>query len=156
MSFDHLAEGRFQHTNEGGLYIICQLVDDVVVANIYALFLSLALGSPVSFDVEADNDGFGGRSQVYVGFTDITYSFVDQAHLDVFFAKLGERVFDGLGRALHVALEHHVQLFDRTFLHLRVEAIQADLAKRRALVDRKSTRLNSSHTAISYAGFCLK
>ncbi len=59
---------------------------------------------------------------------------MDQAHLDVFFAKFGERVFDGLGRALHIALEHHVQLFDRTFLHLRIEAIQADLAKRRAIV----------------------
>src|SRR3712207_9000855 len=28
--------------------------------------------------------------------------------------------------------------------------------KPRALLDRKSTRLNSSHANISYAGFCLK
>src|SRR5438034_11659671 len=31
-----------------------------------------------------------------------------------------------------------------------------DLRERRCLVDRKSTRLNSSHTVISYAVFCLK
>src|SRR3989475_2171541 len=31
-----------------------------------------------------------------------------------------------------------------------------DLLARRGLVDRKSTRLNSSHSQISYAVFCLK
>src|SRR5256885_9549847 len=31
-----------------------------------------------------------------------------------------------------------------------------DAAERDALVDRKSTRLNSSHLVISYAVFCLK
>src|SRR5207253_4127231 len=31
-----------------------------------------------------------------------------------------------------------------------------DAAERRNLLDRKSTRLNSSHVAISYAVFCLK
>src|SRR5260221_2871293 len=36
----------------------------------------------------------------------------------------------------------------RTFLH----RFAFDLAE----TDRKSTRLNSSHTVISYAGFCLK
>src|SRR5438034_5448384 len=30
------------------------------------------------------------------------------------------------------------------------------LSLRRSLLDRKSTRLNSSHTVISYAVFCLK
>src|ERR1017187_10513475 len=33
---------------------------------------------------------------------------------------------------------------------------QAELAERRAALDRKSTRLNSSHRCISYAVFCLK
>src|SRR5690348_17578127 len=32
----------------------------------------------------------------------------------------------------------------------------ADRPRRRARVDRKSTRLNSSHPSISYAVFCLK
>src|SRR5438034_481997 len=133
MPFDHLAEGRFQHTDESSLYIICQLVDDIVVTDIDAFFLCLAQGSPVSFDVEADNDGSRGRGQVYIGFTDIADSFMDQAHLEVLFAKLGECIFDGLGRTLHVALEHQVQFFDRTLLHLHIEAVQADLAKRHSL-----------------------
>src|SRR5436189_2790363 len=33
---------------------------------------------------------------------------------------------------------------------------QADIDSRRANLDRKSTRLNSSHRCISYAVFCLK
>src|SRR3954466_2549481 len=36
------------------------------------------------------------------------------------------------------------------------EAIDASLAAHRQIGDRKSTRLNSSHTIISYAVFCLK
>src|SRR3712207_8906824 len=39
---------------------------------------------------------------------------------------------------------------------VRVDEPGADLAIALALVDRKSTRLNSSHAIISYAVFCLK
>src|SRR5260221_10369527 len=35
-------------------------------------------------------------------------------------------------------------------------SLPGDLAGRRGVKDRKSTRLNSSHTVISYAVFCLK
>src|SRR6266508_174888 len=35
-------------------------------------------------------------------------------------------------------------------------ALSADMAVRLSRLDRKSTRLNSSHVAISYADFCLK
>src|SRR2546430_3733165 len=42
-------------------------------------------------------------------------------------------------------------------LHAVGEAHARDLAQRRVrLLDRKSTRLNSSHSQISYAVFCLK
>src|SRR5437762_7065408 len=37
-----------------------------------------------------------------------------------------------------------------------VEAASVNLATEQATVDRKSTRLNSSHRCISYAVFCLK
>src|SRR3712207_8784959 len=36
------------------------------------------------------------------------------------------------------------------------EALESELVRARAMVDRKSTRLNSSHANISYAVFCLK
>src|SRR2546428_6819982 len=38
----------------------------------------------------------------------------------------------------------------------RCVAIRANLVLARSLIDRKSTRLNSSHDQISYAVFCLK
>src|SRR2546427_5873847 len=34
--------------------------------------------------------------------------------------------------------------------------VDVELRQHRALIDRKSTRLNSSHSQISYAVFCLK
>src|SRR5437588_8930339 len=44
----------------------------------------------------------------------------------------------------------------RLTLHLK-RGVKADLpARARIVEDRKSTRLNSSHTVISYAVFCLK
>src|SRR5437763_8337056 len=40
--------------------------------------------------------------------------------------------------------------------HVHLEAERADVLGREVDVDRKSTRLNSSHRCISYAVFCLK
>src|SRR5438034_5148973 len=45
---------------------------------------------------------------------------------------------------------------DRDSAGARVHENQAGLARGVCLRDRKSTRLNSSHTVISYAVFCLK
>src|SRR5690606_40924678 len=39
---------------------------------------------------------------------------------------------------------------------LRGEPCSQEFADRRVIIDRKSTRLNSSHVKISYAVFCLK
>src|SRR5690606_39356142 len=39
---------------------------------------------------------------------------------------------------------------------MRYMVAHRDLAEQREVIDRKSTRLNSSHVKISYAVFCLK
>src|SRR5437899_5193236 len=60
-------------------------------------------------------------------------AFLDDANTEVYYAALGEEEGTGSMRAgLHEVLDEH------------------------GLVDRKSTRLNSSHLGISYAVFCLK
>src|SRR5690554_7901409 len=59
---------------------------------------------------------------------------------------LGDRTPE---RLVLLAIAGHQQIFVAT-----VEALQACLAE--TLLDRKSTRLNSSHVRISYAVFCLK
>src|SRR5437762_8269892 len=70
--------------------------------------------------------------------------------------------------ALQVALVHNVEVYDADTTHARCCQIQgkgrtqparADeqyAAALQLLLDRKSTRLNSSHRCISYAVFCLK
>src|SRR5690242_21610436 len=51
-----------------------------------------------------------------------------------------------------------VPVVERARRVVRVEAAErgAPAVARRAVLDRKSTRLNSSHMSISYAVFCLK
>src|SRR2546427_1067094 len=50
----------------------------------------------------------------------------------------------------HIAVLGLLDAFERAPHLLRVEIVQDEVA------DRKSTRLNSSHSQISYAVFCLK
>src|SRR5690606_41111511 len=45
---------------------------------------------------------------------------------------------------------------DKTLLLVTHRASMLSLVDRLIILDRKSTRLNSSHVKISYAGFCLK
>src|SRR2546430_13545608 len=59
--------------------------------------------------------------------------------------RVGDLV--GRGRGDHFALEQSLhRLLRRAPLHLEADG---------AAIDRKSTRLNSSHSQISYAVFCL-
>src|SRR2546430_10122595 len=67
---------------------------------------------------------------------------------------LGDVKHDGLRRAARGARggrRVHAVLDD-----VEIEAAQIDAAEVVHLLDRKSTRLNSSHSQISYAVFCLK
>src|SRR3989454_6355218 len=57
--------------------------------------------------------------------------------------------------ALDVDARYHIGVLDLTGGHAAAALAQADTI-RRAVPDRKSTRLNSSHLVISYAVFCLK
>src|SRR5690625_1064691 len=56
-------------------------------------------------------------------------------------------------RLLHLSLSNSALHVDETFCAPRLMELLGD---GKTNVDRKSTRLNSSHVAISYAVFCLK
>src|SRR5437660_5515839 len=62
---------------------------------------------------------------------------------------------EGVALAAHAAFEQglHAELLANL---ARIEPLALDREHRCARGDRKSTRLNSSHVAISYAVFCLK
>src|SRR5205085_3139912 len=70
--------------------------------------------------------------------------------------RLPWRLPEDLKRFRQLTLDHAVVMGRKTF-----ESIGKPLPRRRNIVitrgrDRKSTRLNSSHSQISYAVFCLK
>src|SRR5438034_1639157 len=71
------------------------------------------------------------------------YTTLFRSEVRKFYHALGPRVF----RRSFWRIEGLMSKFDRRNLISELEGI---------LGDRKSTRLNSSHTVISYAVFCLK
>src|SRR6478672_2537790 len=113
-----LLELRLEHALEGRLDLLHRLVDDRVVPDLDAFLVGhlrrLALGP----DVEADDDGVGGGSQVDVGLSDRTDTAVDDPQADlVADVDLGQRVLEGLDRTGHIALEDEVELLALALLH---------------------------------------
>src|SRR5690625_5672074 len=53
-------------------------------------------------------------------------------------------------------MDENRENFERVFSEIGKEMLEDAAKKLRKALDRKSTRLNSSHVAISYAVFCLK
>src|SRR5260221_13470642 len=83
VSLDDLAVGGFQHARQGGLDIVYQLINDIIVADFDTFFLCQALRSPVGLDAEADNDGVGGTRQGYIGLCDVTDTLWNQSYFHV-------------------------------------------------------------------------
>src|SRR5690606_40483783 len=76
-----------------------------------------------------------------------------QQHQAAYPGKLDDRVIQRLGLVLHRLAVDAQAVFSVVFnLHRQVAADGLDEHG----IDRKSTRLNSSHVKISYAVFCLK
>src|SRR5256885_11831381 len=78
---------------------------------------------------------------------------IDRGDHDVIEPEPGHRVADALG--LLAVLPGRLAVRDGTVATVPRADVAEDHERRRR-VDRKSTRLNSSHLVISYAVFCLK
>src|SRR5690625_6025655 len=68
--------------------------------------------------------------------------------------KYFEELLDRVGPSFEKTAKADFGLAKAAFLHFRSVALQGEFIMKRE--DRKSTRLNTSHVAISYAVFCLK
>src|SRR5690625_7088292 len=89
-----------------------------------------------------------------------------QSYLDALFTSLkidpieGFQFVDGTAFSRHdLQYRHHLvfcQVYDQFIASEIKLTLLEDLPADYEVVDRKSTRLNSSHVAISYAVFCLK
>src|SRR5207253_8982275 len=82
----------------------------------------------------------------------LIFFFNDPAPTEIYTLSLHDAlpISEGLLRGLQGGEPAH-----RLWQHLRLRAGRA-VWRARHTADRKSTRLNSSHVAISYAVFCLK
>src|SRR2546426_7517228 len=80
--------------------------------------------------------------------TSLFFFFNDTATTEIYTLSL----HDALPIFAHVQCRSDVGIRSLSFFH-RIDGVASS---RRDLLDRKSTRLNSSHLVISYAVFCLK
>src|SRR2546430_10923026 len=71
----------------------------------------------------------------------------------LFRSALAEQLYGGVLRTSISRIEQYAACPFKFFVH---SGLRAQERKRFELEDRKSTRLNSSHSQISYAVFCLK
>src|SRR5690625_6426688 len=115
-----------------------------IVARLYADKFEINL-KDFSVDVEGelDTDGFLGKSNARPGFSTIRYTYnietdASEKNVDAFIKHVEQNCPVGDSLANEVNL------------------IPGKIIIKNPVKDRKSTRLNSSHVAISYAVFCLK
>src|SRR3712207_4657594 len=118
--------------------------------------LQVARGDVVCF-LDADSEDFGAHFALgLLGpvLTSDAISFVKGFYRRPLRLE-GLRLPEGGGRVTELAAR---PLLNRFFPELAgfLQPLAGEIAARRDLLDRKSTRLNSSHANISYAVFCLK
>src|SRR5437660_7548796 len=73
-----------------------------------------------------------------------------------FSAALGYEVPGLDGHHSQLEVDAFKQMISKVVKDYPFQVVATTLRKARTATDRKSTRLNSSHVAISYAVFCLK
>src|SRR6476620_6155398 len=149
---DGLLVHRLEHALEGRLDLLDRLVDDRVVPDLDAFLVGhlrrLALGP----DVEADDDGVGGGSQVDVGLRDRADTAVDDPEADlVADVDLGQGVLEGLDRTGHVALEDEVELLALALLHGGHEVLEGTTHATLGLHGRPLARLTLLGDLASHA-----
>src|SRR5690625_5018199 len=104
------------------------------------------------------HDGFGPKLEefVYLPYNDLA---AVEAEIDNHTAAIMLEVIQGEGGIVPAETEFLngiEKLCKENDVLLIVDEIQTGIGRTGKVLDRKSTRLNSSHVAISYAVFCLK
>ena len=122
-----LTDLRGQHALHSVGNIVDSIVNDAVHTHFHLGGSSFFLGHIVRADVEADDDGVGGIGQIHVGLADGTDTGVDDADAHLIIGDLLQALLDGLGRTLHVGLDHDGQFLHVVLSHLAEQVIQRDL-----------------------------
>ena len=125
---DLLGRDRRQHPDERLLDVLGQLVDDAVGADVDALALGELPRLGARPHVEADDERVRRRREVDVVLRDAADARVDHVDAHLGMLDLAELAEQRLDRALHVALEHDVEVLDGAGLHLLEERLERDAA----------------------------
>src|SRR5688572_32194058 len=80
------------------------------------------------------------------------FSVVDVKHVDQFWIEGFDHLHSRTAGVKVKTVDHETEV--RAIR--RVDDLVSEVERGHAAIDRKSTRLNSSHSQISYAVFCLK
>src|SRR5450759_4404623 len=105
-----LLDGRLEHADQGRRDVLGDLVDDPVRAHVDAFGFGERGGRGAGPHAEADDDRRGGAGQHDVVLVDAAYARMDDAHLDLGMLDLEQRVAESLEAALHVGLDHEVEV----------------------------------------------
>src|SRR5437879_8240981 len=91
-------------------------------------------------------------------FRDIWHRTVERSGEQTLMLAMVEQAVDDLGHYRTARRPEHQRIFDQTYRWLAANdrTWPYSFACICKMLDRKSTRLNSSHRCISYAVFCLK
>src|ERR1035441_158664 len=118
------------------LDLLNQLINDGVQLNLYILVLRRVRDAAFRFHTKPDDDGGRGAGEQDIIFRDAADRAMDDLEFDLLALQLAERIGDGFELALHVGLEHEVQLLPLAILELRKEVFEpraAGLSQDRAL-----------------------
>ena len=127
MADDHFLVLGSQHTLHGGLNFVHGIVDHPVEPHIHVCPVAGGLGGGVGANVEAHDDGAGGRGQQDIAFVDGADARMDDPNPDFLVAQLLQGGLHGLGRALNVGLDDQRQLLHFALLHLGEEVVEGHL-----------------------------
>src|SRR4030042_5204972 len=122
-----LLQARGQHALHGGLDVVDDVVDDVVLADLHLLAVRQVLGGRGRAHVEAHDDGAVGGGQQHVAAVDGPRAGVQDVQADFRGAELLQGVLERLHGAVHVALDDDLQLPNFPVLDLVVQGLQGDL-----------------------------
>src|SRR5690606_10591367 len=123
---DLLADLDAQDARRDLLHLVDDVIDDREIAQVHAGGLDQLARRGVGTDVEADDRGLGGGSQLRVGLGDAADARADHVDPDLVVGQAGQCLAQRLHRALHVGLDDQRQAeLAGALAHLRHDVFHA-------------------------------
>ena len=116
-----------EHAHARGVDVLDGLVDDAVQAHVDLLLLGERLGLRRGPHVEADDDRVARVGEHDVALGDGAHARVDDVDVDLGLVHLGERVLEGLDRAVDVGLDDEVEVLELALRDASEQVVERDV-----------------------------